>query len=424
MSYAISTYFPNQPRIFFSVGTCWALIIFFLDRFILLSFRKSDSILRDLVSPSALLRIIFAGFLGVIVAHPMAMLVFKESIDKKLIEFQAEKIAEIEGSYEAQKDPHRQRNVPLKTELDEKKDDIECFTRLLMHEQSGNAKVLDCGSTSGIVDVGPRAKTIKETIERLQNEQSQLQERYDQAELANTTVIAQIELEKQGALSKLKDIPFEGYTDRQIALEKLEDEYPQTIKATRYALMLFFILLDIIAVSFKIVTKAGPYDRAIALDESTQVNYSRYAHWRSKLEDEDREEANLRSLMVQELLAIRKGEFRRIVDDWKKSQGETIPELILKLRAIVGFRYLSSMFYDTPPLTVKFKHGWDQFQSTFTGIDWLGNLMLGILVGLTSLYFFLSQDDLAVAVVPLACYSVVQVMYDKTLKIAVNRGLL
>ena len=58
MTYAIST-FVKSPYLYILAGLTWAVIVFIFDRFIISSFRKKSSVLKDVTSLTFLSRLVF-----------------------------------------------------------------------------------------------------------------------------------------------------------------------------------------------------------------------------------------------------------------------------------------------------------------------------------------------------------------------------
>src|SRR6185437_7663220 len=98
MTYAIST-FVNNPYLYILAGIVWACIVFIFDRFIISTFRKKDSIEKDITSLTFLSRVVFAAFVGIAVAHPLVLLYFHESIEVNMDEVAHAKTDSIENAF-------------------------------------------------------------------------------------------------------------------------------------------------------------------------------------------------------------------------------------------------------------------------------------------------------------------------------------
>jgi len=97
MSYALST-LTESRLIYLAGGFVWSLVVFCFDRFIVSTFRKSESTINDLTSMVFISRLAFAAFVGLLVAHPLVMLYFNDSIEERLAANGRQKVAAIETS--------------------------------------------------------------------------------------------------------------------------------------------------------------------------------------------------------------------------------------------------------------------------------------------------------------------------------------
>jgi len=82
-SYGLYTVFENYfSAIFF--GLVWGLLIFNLDRFIVSTLRKKDSITDELLQASP--RIILAIIIAVVISKPLELKIFEKEIDRVVLE--------------------------------------------------------------------------------------------------------------------------------------------------------------------------------------------------------------------------------------------------------------------------------------------------------------------------------------------------
>jgi hypothetical protein len=93
-SYFLSTVFERHPSsqlIAVGGGVFWAIVVFSLDRFLVMTVKKSKSILRDLFSVSILSRMALAVLIGYVVAHPLVLKLFEPNLQEILMERNAAK---------------------------------------------------------------------------------------------------------------------------------------------------------------------------------------------------------------------------------------------------------------------------------------------------------------------------------------------
>ncbi|MEE4356858.1 MAG: DUF4407 domain-containing protein [Desulfococcaceae bacterium] len=81
-SYFFSTIFRNQIILSVLFGFVWALIILNIDRYLIITFDKGDSLFKDIFSFSVFSRMIIAVFIAYAIAHPIVLRLFSENIEE------------------------------------------------------------------------------------------------------------------------------------------------------------------------------------------------------------------------------------------------------------------------------------------------------------------------------------------------------
>ncbi|HUM47394.1 MAG TPA: DUF4407 domain-containing protein [Chitinophagales bacterium] len=260
MTYAIST-FTEHWYMYVPAGMCWAVIIFFADRFLISSFRKANNLrmpgttprsievknlLHDFFSFAFLSRFVLAAFIGVGIAHPFTLLYFHKDIEQVMA---ANKVL----AEQTIRNDHDLKANELKETIASKEGDVECLRKLLIYEQSDVKISTDCGSTSGIPGYQKRAATINQQLAQTEKELNVLYQR----DSSNKTTA---ELLKQAALVKYDNTFSNGYIARENALVQLENMPGSNARTVKYFLIVFLVLIDTLAVSWKAFAKRGPYD--------------------------------------------------------------------------------------------------------------------------------------------------------------------
>jgi hypothetical protein len=100
-AYALSTLTDN-PRVIYGVATVWALIILTIDRALLAGYRPFLSWWRKLSQFS--LRLIVAVLMGLTIAHPLVLLLFRDTINTVIEEERATEIAQERGKFAVAKE--------------------------------------------------------------------------------------------------------------------------------------------------------------------------------------------------------------------------------------------------------------------------------------------------------------------------------
>lgn len=117
-AYALSTLTDN-PRVIYPVAAVWAFIILTIDRALLASYRPYMSIFRKLLQFS--LRLVVAILMGITIAHPLVLLLFRDTISNVIEKDRAAEIEVVRAGFEAEKGKVRGRITELETALAEQR---------------------------------------------------------------------------------------------------------------------------------------------------------------------------------------------------------------------------------------------------------------------------------------------------------------
>lgn len=254
MTYAIST-FANNPYLYILAGIVWASIVFIFDRFIISTFRKKGSVLKDISSLSFLSRVIFSAFVGIAVAHPLVLLYFHESIDVNMDKVAHATVDSIENVYRLQK-----KNLQLQTDTVDRNlkpisDTIHIQEGILHDEIKGAVRSDD--RTTEKAGEGPTFKYDTAYLNRLYYDLAQTKQLNEAKRIENNIALTKLDSARQ---SKISLLTFSrDYLEREKALSHLTASN-SIIRITTWFLILFFILVDILPVTWKGLTSRGPYD--------------------------------------------------------------------------------------------------------------------------------------------------------------------
>lgn len=100
-AYALST-LSSDPRIIYTVATVWSLIILTIDRALLAGYRPFQSWWRKLSQFA--LRLCVAILMGLTIAHPLVLLLFRATISSVIEEDRAKEIEEVRAEFSITKD--------------------------------------------------------------------------------------------------------------------------------------------------------------------------------------------------------------------------------------------------------------------------------------------------------------------------------
>jgi len=257
MTYAISTVTENR-WFFITGGIIWSFIVIAIDRFIIATFYKSkveSNASSQIIS--IILRYVFAILIGIAVSHPVTLLWFNESISNKIDDQRRNAVTARRNQAIAETN-----QIPkgsLSEQVKAKTDRRDCLVNLLTLEQSGIQQVTQCGASSGIKECGGRCENIKKEVAQLNKELQTL----------NTQAAGEIqqELDARNNIQTLtnndvadieKTFP-KDYLARVDALAEIEKGKPH-VTYVKWFLLLFFVFVDILPVSMKLITPMGEYE--------------------------------------------------------------------------------------------------------------------------------------------------------------------
>ncbi len=103
-AYALSTLTEN-PRVIYPVAMVWAFIILTIDRALLAGYRPYMSVVRKLSQFS--LRVVVAVLMGITIAHPLVLLLFRDTISSVIEKDRAAEIEVVRGGFEREKEKVR-----------------------------------------------------------------------------------------------------------------------------------------------------------------------------------------------------------------------------------------------------------------------------------------------------------------------------
>ena len=275
MAYAMSTLTPSVYT-YIGAGLTWGFIVFLFDRFIVSTFRKSPSLWKDILSLVFLVRIVFAVGIGIIVSHPLVLLVFNDSLVQELTNMQIDGEQEINDKYTLSLQEIQHQDSLLKAEIDKKLETRACKENLLLFEMSGKDTTMFCGTTSGMKQYGPRSQEIKEEIKTINAEIQELRSKNFTTMASNASQTDSIRQTKANRLTEFRANFSSNYLAREIALERLERREIGgiTIKYTKWFILIFFILVDLLPVTFKALTKYGEYDKYLSDEDNIDIHPS------------------------------------------------------------------------------------------------------------------------------------------------------
>jgi hypothetical protein len=257
MTYAISTVTAN-PWFFGIGGLIWFFVVVTIDRFIIATFYKSkveSNVGSQVVS--ILLRYVFAILIGIAVSHPVTLLWFNESISNKIDEQRRAAVAtrRAQSLGEISQLP----KGPTSEQVKSKTERRDCLVNLLTLEQSGIERVTPCGGSSNLKDCGIRCENIKKEVGQLNKELEALSKQSDAEIQQESKARDGIQAQTEKDVEEIQKHFPKDYLARVDALADIQKGKPH-VTVVKWFLLLFFVFVDIMPVSMKLITPMGEYE--------------------------------------------------------------------------------------------------------------------------------------------------------------------
>ena len=271
MTYALSTVGQLQEHLWLAWlgGIVWALIIFSFDRYIVSTHRRKLSNRDEFKSPAFYLRFFFAFILGIVISHPIVLLYFNGSITDTIKQNKVEHQKQIHAEYDVRIQSVENQIAAIDSNNAAKEKARDAQADLVAREIDGEVLKNAKGEivTTGIYGKGPSAENKIRHLDKLEKE---LQALNVNDSIRKNELYAEVSQLKDDADSTISayNVSFD-YLRRELALEQLKDEH-SIVVITQWLLMLLFVLVDILPVTFKTFSPFGMYDK-ILLEDSKIV---------------------------------------------------------------------------------------------------------------------------------------------------------
>ncbi len=251
--YALFTVFDSyvMAAVF---GLVWGLMIFNLDRYIVMSMKSNGKWGRDALV--ALPRLVLAVLLALVISKPLELRIFEKEIKAELVTMEQEVFKkqedQLKARYQVQLDEQRQAIAQLKTEIAEKTAARDTLTRMAVQEADGTGG-------SGKKNLGPIYRAKKAEADKAQAELDSLvavaipiiKDKEKSIAALDSTVAAEI--------AGLARTSYDGMASRMEALSRLS----AGSKAIHFAsifIMLLFIAIETAPIMVKLISSRSPYD--------------------------------------------------------------------------------------------------------------------------------------------------------------------
>ncbi len=252
-SYALYTVFDSY---FASVvfGLVWGLMIFNLDRYIVLSMKSNGKWWRDWLV--AMPRLALAVLLALVISKPLEMKIFEKEIQAELVIMEQEvfKAQEdgLKARYESQISGERAQIALLKSEIATKVAARDTLVKQAVQEADGTGG-------SGHKNLGPIYKAKKAEADKAQAELDQLIATNQPVILEKEKTIQALDSTIQTSIANLKRGDYDGLASRMEAMSRLGANSMAILYASLF-ITLLFIAIETAPIMVKLISYRSPYD--------------------------------------------------------------------------------------------------------------------------------------------------------------------
>ncbi len=258
--YALYTVFDSY-LLSIAFGTVWGLMIFNLDRYIVMSMKSQGKWWRD--AWVAFPRMVMAVLLAVVISKPLELKIFDKEIRTELAVMEQEVFKQqddrVKDRYTAQILDLRSQIAQIKTEIGLKTAFRDSLATRAVQEADGTG-----GSKHA--NLGPIYRAKKAEADQAQAELDQLLAIQLPAIQAKEQAVQQQEMAMQGGITSLDRSSYDGLAARIDALSRLSARSLAIFYASLF-LTLLFVAVEIAPILVKLISSRSPYDYVLHQQE-------------------------------------------------------------------------------------------------------------------------------------------------------------
>ncbi|MBK8195508.1 MAG: DUF4407 domain-containing protein [Lewinellaceae bacterium] len=235
-------------------GLVWGLMIFNLDRYIVMSMKSYGKWWRDWLV--AVPRMALAVLLALVISKPLEMKIFEKEIQAELVTMEQEVYKQqedrVKTRFQAQIDEQRAQIAALKAEIVEKTASRDRLTLQAVQEADGTGG-------SGQKNLGPIYKAKKAEADKAQTELEALLASALPAIQGKEAAIQALETNVQAEITGLQRSRYDGMAARMEALGRLTANSEAILWASLF-ITLLFIAIETAPIMVKLISYRSPYD--------------------------------------------------------------------------------------------------------------------------------------------------------------------
>lgn len=251
--YALFTVFDSYLMAI-AFGLVWGLMIFNLDRYIVMSMKSYGKWWRDMVV--AVPRLLLAVLLAVVISKPLELKIFEKEISAELVTMEQEVFKNQEDGvkqrYEIEMDVQRQQIARLKDEISEKAAARDTLALIAQREADGTGG-------SGHKNLGPIYRAKKADADKAQTELDSLIAQTLPLIREKERAIVALDSAVYADIAGLDRNKYNGMAARIDALSRLSHKSDAIWYASIF-ITLLFIAIETAPIFVKLISYRSPYD--------------------------------------------------------------------------------------------------------------------------------------------------------------------
>ncbi|MBX2889764.1 MAG: DUF4407 domain-containing protein [Saprospiraceae bacterium] len=251
--YALFTVFDSYP-LSIAFGLVWGLMIFNLDRYIVMSMKSNGQWWRDLFV--AFPRLVLAILLAVVISKPLELKIFEKEIRAEMVQMEQEVFKQqedrVQERYRAQTEDLRTQIAALKGEIAAKSAARDSLAQAAVQEADGTG-----GSRQR--NLGPIYRAKKAEAEQAQAELTYTLAENQPLIREKEQAVQALEAAAQRDVATLDRSKYDGLAARIDALSRLSAKSLAIFYASLF-ITLLFVAVETAPIVVKLISYRSPYD--------------------------------------------------------------------------------------------------------------------------------------------------------------------
>lgn len=275
-AFAIYTVFKSYT-IALIFGLLWGLMIFNLDRYIVMSMKKKSNRFSEFIAATP--RLVLALLISFVIAKPLELKLFQSEIASELVMMEQEVFKKQEDKvkerFDSDIDLVRQEIASLENQIQSKRDQRDALSLAAMQEADGTG-----GSQKR--NMGPIYRAKKLEADKAESELNKTESEIAPLIIEKREQLATMEEDRSGVVTELERSSLDGFAAQLDALGRLTKKSDVIWYASLF-ITLLFIAIETAPIFTKLISDRSPYD--YRLDEHEFVFQGRHLTNTSRLKN-------------------------------------------------------------------------------------------------------------------------------------------